>query len=69
MVIRFFQLLVSMDAFVVTEHSLLFVIIVLGKLVFFNRKKLFNLNNNIQVQTTIYRIFGSSMTIMEQHIQ
>ena len=69
MVIRFFQLLVSMDAFDVTEHSLLFVIIVLGKLVLFNRKKLFNLNNNIQVQTTIYRIFGSSMTIMEQHIQ
>ena len=69
MVIPFFQLLVSMDAFDVTEHSLLFVIIVLGKLVLFNRKKLFNLNNNIQVQTTIYRIFGSSMTIMEQHIQ
>ena len=69
MVIRFFQLLVSMDAFVVTEHSFLFVTIVLGKLVLFNRKKVFNLNNNIQVQTTIYRIFGSSMTIMEQHIQ
>ena len=69
MVIRLFQLLVSMDAFVVTGHSFLFVTIVLEKLVLLNRKKVFNLNNNIQVPTTIYEIFGSSMTIMEQHIQ